>query len=540
MYQRLRKNILLHKLFVLSSFSCVLLALFLRINGLPDGVIFGYDQARDAFRTRSILTEKNLLLVGPETDIPGVHHGILYYYFLALPYGLNSSPVLASIVQATIHAVSTLLIIGVSVSLFGGTIIPIIAGLLFAVSFEFVQYAKWLSNPSFSVITLLLFYWGLFQTIRGKTWGIIISFIFLAISIHFQLFLTYLIGLIIIVLLVYRPKKIVTPLLIGVCLFGFILSPFLISELRFNWQSIRGFLDFFQSHSSYNSPIILVTKMIEQTILVNTHLFTPTISNGGLWLFLFSFLTVLLTKQSIQYLKRFLLLILFYSFSVFFFSSGALGTEFGFIAGVIPLFFIYLYTLHISLQTKLLLIPAIPILIGVIVSNTLHSFQTGTKGAYIFSIQKSMTYGLEMQILDYIYNDANKEPYSICTLTNPLHINTTWAYVFSAYGLPKYGYLPFYAGPGQTGRLGETVFSPDTTKPKKRYIIYEPLIGFTDGIKDAVTTMENGVSTIIKLKKFGDFTVEKRLLQFAQIDDPSYRKRQQLLLRYGSLFSCFN
>jgi hypothetical protein len=171
----------------------------------------------------------------------------------------------------------------------------------------------------------------------------------------------------------------------------------------------------------------------------------------------------------------------------------------------------------------------------------LVSYQTGSKGAYLFSVQQAMTYGLERQLLDYVYQSAQGQPFSVCTLTNPLHINTTWAYLFNHYGQSTYGYLPFYAGPTQPGRLGGDSLPPDTSKPSRRYLIYEPPIGFTDGIKSAFTEIENGISNVVETKQFGAFSVERRELLTQAERDKKFAKRQEMLSgAIGGLFSCFN
>ncbi|MGH7246299.1 MAG: hypothetical protein ACREGI_05215, partial [Candidatus Levyibacteriota bacterium] len=67
-------------------FAIFLFGFLLRIYNLHDNIIFGYDQARDAQRIFGIITLQNFKLVGPETDIPGVFNGPLFYYLLAPVY----------------------------------------------------------------------------------------------------------------------------------------------------------------------------------------------------------------------------------------------------------------------------------------------------------------------------------------------------------------------------------------------------------------------------------------------------------------------
>src|SRR5574343_905512 len=47
---------------------------------------FGYDMARHAFHAYDIFFKHDLMILGPGTDIPGLNHGVLWFYFLVIPY----------------------------------------------------------------------------------------------------------------------------------------------------------------------------------------------------------------------------------------------------------------------------------------------------------------------------------------------------------------------------------------------------------------------------------------------------------------------
>lgn len=60
----------------------VAVAMYLRFYRIYDTQPFGWDQARDAWKTRDILTGQ-VVLNGPRTGIGHFHLGSLWYYFLA-------------------------------------------------------------------------------------------------------------------------------------------------------------------------------------------------------------------------------------------------------------------------------------------------------------------------------------------------------------------------------------------------------------------------------------------------------------------------
>ena len=60
-----------------------ILGLLLRLYPGRDHFLWIYDQARDAYRSRAVLVEKDLRILGPQTDYPGLSHGPINYYFYA-------------------------------------------------------------------------------------------------------------------------------------------------------------------------------------------------------------------------------------------------------------------------------------------------------------------------------------------------------------------------------------------------------------------------------------------------------------------------
>lgn len=129
----------------------------------------------------------------------------------------------------------------------------------------------------------------------------------------------------------------------------------------------------------------------------------------------------------------------------------------------------------------------------------------------------------EMQAIDWIYKDAGGQVFSINTVTNPLFINTTWAYLFNYYAKPKYKYMPAWSGAPQPDVFGGNVTMgltninveygsrPVVQKGTILYLIMEPDIGIPWEYYAAFPVFENTRSKLVTKKKFGDFTIEKRV-----------------------------
>ena len=74
---------------ILILLGLAIFGLFLRVIFLKNGaLIFGYDQARDAFSALEI-AHGHLKILGPSASAPGLFHGVLYYYLLAPIYLLG-------------------------------------------------------------------------------------------------------------------------------------------------------------------------------------------------------------------------------------------------------------------------------------------------------------------------------------------------------------------------------------------------------------------------------------------------------------------
>ncbi|HCM37407.1 MAG: hypothetical protein UV61_C0004G0052 [Candidatus Gottesmanbacteria bacterium GW2011_GWB1_43_11] len=489
------------------------LGLALRLYQLDEGLVFQYDQARDAYRATAIVKDQDLRLLGPESDLPGVNHGVGYYYLLALPYTISSNPAVAAAFLAGLNALGVFLVFFVSRRILGKVRPAVIASLIFSVSLEVVQYSRWLSNPPLALFSTLLVFWGAWEWIKGRETGFFWLMAGIAASLHFQFFLVYLFLLPPIVYFIYRPK-ISTPQFIKSLSAVFIIDlPFIISELKFNFQMLRALGKFFISQSAGYTPVTeFILRYLDRWGSVAFRTLFPLSPTIAMLLLVVCLMIVFRSRRpnQQQLFPKFLSLWLLSNLPLFVFSPGVLGTEYTFISITIAIILLLAYALDRLWETQRVPWLAPLLLMLVLLVNVRANLLQVSSGTDIYAAQNRMNWGDEKRVLDYTYSEAKGEPFSICTVTNPLFVNTTWAYMYETYGQNRYGYLPFWSGSDQKNYLGK--LPPDINKVPLRFLIFEPASGIPSHAQEVFTELEDYISTKIDEREFGQFKVEKRRL----------------------------
>lgn len=222
-----------------------MLGVWLRVGTGFGSWLFTYDQARDAFNVHEILTG-HLKIVGPPTDLGGVFHGPLYYYYLAPWYLLGSGyPEWAMVAIIFANLVSVVPLYFLSKEIFQKRLWAWVSILLYIVSFESVNYGRWLSNPTLVIPAFASYILGLWQLVNKKSSGWLWVAVGLGVAIQSQLFMLYLLPITLIFTAFYRPPIKTRQFLVALVIFGLFMSTFLVSELKFNWQGVRGLMTYF-------------------------------------------------------------------------------------------------------------------------------------------------------------------------------------------------------------------------------------------------------------------------------------------------------
>jgi len=153
---------------------------------------FGYDQARDAFEALSIIKNHDIKIIGPTTDIRGLFHSPVFWYIISPFYYLSGgNPAIARIPMIIINVLNILFIYFVTKKLFGDKRIALLSSFFMAVSFEVIQYGRWLSNPPPALLTIGIFFFGFWLVLEKKKIGLPLMIVAWGFSAAFQFFLVY-------------------------------------------------------------------------------------------------------------------------------------------------------------------------------------------------------------------------------------------------------------------------------------------------------------------------------------------------------------
>lgn len=482
----------------------VSVAFMLRILFIPDGAVsFHYDMARDAYVAKQIL-EGDLKILGPPTSTAGLYHGVLYYYLIAIPYGLsNGDPRIAAIFLSFLNSLAIIPIMLLAKEFFKSKVWTFLAGLLFAIAFEAVQYGPWLSNPNPAMFTVALFFYGLFLWQKGKIFGLYLAITSAALSSQFQFFLIYLFLLLPVFKYLFKikllPKLIFTSLLI--IFFG--LSNFFIASIKFNslGQILSGLFNI-----SVNTQIDFRTKFSElflNYINTITDLFTNNflpvnVFLGGLLAFI-----VLYSVRG----KKFILFCLLSNFPIFIFGghTNAYAT-----VGLITPAILGVIVLLQNIWGKNNKLVALAVILLIFVSNIYAIFKNSPKGQIVLVIPNAMILSNQLKLIDETYKVASGQPFSVNSITLPLWTNTTWAYLYSWYGMGKYGYVPKFYGRDQVGLLGEKSLEKIEEPYDTSFLILESQDGIPERFYNGEIETENAKTKLVQETAYGSLKLQLR------------------------------
>lgn len=501
---------------------------------------FGYDQARDAQRIYDMVYLHHLKLVGPETDIPGVFNGPLLYYLLLPVYvAFHFNPIAAVALFIGINLLTGLLVYSTGRVLFKNVWVSVLAVVFWIFSFDQISFSHYISNASLMGLGSVLFFLGSsLYFIKGKTYGLFISILGLGIAIQSNFYLAYLILFYILFFYLYPRKLNLKVIIWNIILLFVLLSPFIIAELKWHFMMTRSFLSYVGTQGGLHALTGSITAYVNKIGEAIYYSFFSLNLFVGVLLILGLIVAAYITSKE----KKELLYVMIWSFStlsLFGFSSGVFSVH------VINLTILPGMTLLVSyavlniLQQKKYLWLGVFFLLLMIVGNMKLLI-----GSNYTSKTIVMSYAQEEQVIDYTYQQAQGKPFSICAVSDPLFINTVWSYLYDHYGLPKYHYLPFWAGQQQNANTNMLTY--DSAHTSLRFLILESF-GIPDASIETSVFAEDHVSRLLQTQRFGEFTIEKRILQKeprifmdTQSLTPQEASHAAYLLGIEPLFSCYN
>lgn len=491
----------------------IILGLILRLLFFKS-VTFFYDQARDAFSAMNIWQGDPIKVLGPTSDIPGVNHGPLYWYIISPTLAISDGNILyAKVLLILINLLGIYFIYDLSKNLFKNKAIALTSSFLYAISFEAVAYGRWLSNPNLALITIAISFWSLWKFIQGKKWAFITLLISWGLSIQFEIFMVYQIIVFIVIWLALqgqRIPKISTKVLIyGI--FGFLaaISTYILAEIKFHFQATIAIFNFLSIQKSLGQSFVgMFNSYIERLVNIfylnfwGINLFFAGLMAGLILLIAFQ------KTKSGEYKKEFVfLLIWLFSPVVINFFSGP-NSNFVSLGALFPAIIVSSFFLNsLAKKWKVLMYVAFAL---IIFSNLNLILSKNKEGDVLFTVQKQMILKDELSVIDWTYKEAGGKPFKLNTYTQPIFINSTWAYLFNWYGKSTYGYMPIWWGEKQVDVAGANVKFADETATNFEFFIIEPGATGDDNFLKAVKILENGRSKVVKTERIGYFTVEER------------------------------
>ncbi len=476
---------------------------------------FGFDQGRDAFIIQEII-DGDVKILGPSVSgVPGLSHGVLYYYFMLPPYFVDGSPITAAYYLAFINSLTIFVIYILMYFLTKKQTAAFIAMLLFTVSFEASQYATWLSNPAMGIWFVTLLYLGIYLWIKQKSLlAPLITGVSFGLSIQSNISLTYHLFAIIFLLFLNRDKITLKSILLFSASFILSISTIIAAAVIFGKESSFTYL--LEGKEQYiieNMGKIFINYGKQMSEIINNNFTTDagyySLLNGlGLVVIV---LFDIIKRNKYNFEKGFLL-VWFLSYS-----PGAListkyipHTTVGIGIGLILLVSVYLYQIY--LKNRFL---GIAFISFIVISNLSQISQHNKQGQTIFAIQKDMILKNQLAIIDYTYNNSNGKEFCVNTLTSPLFINTTWSYLYNWYGKETYGYLPYWCGRDQINTLGNNLITYSKNNfisEIDHYYIVEDMNGIPERYLEYGLGEENARSKFIDEIHFGELLVQHRIL----------------------------
>ncbi len=515
---------LINKKSLITLLIIVIIGLGLRFLFL-DSLTFGYDQSRDAFQSINIIKEMHLKIIGPGTDIRGFNHSPLYWYIISPIYLISEgNPEAVRFFLILFHTLNILTIYFIAKHLFKSEKIALLSSLLMAVSFEAVQYSRWLSNTTPPLFTIAIFFFSFWLLLKNKKVGLPLMLLSWGLSVDFQLFLLYqviFIGIAVIYLFIKNRSFFIQSFKKYYWLYGLSIFPwifYIASELKFKFQGSRAFLEYLFNHKSRSldlwPKIVNFVNSLINNIAINMTGRDIKVATAILIILIVYVVYKLISDKKNRGVLLFLFIWLLSPCLIYPLENQ--NSYFLNIGNLYPLILISIFFLvDISVYFKKYQNALLLLSIGVICfTNGRLVMRENKNGETLFSIQYGLILNTEKQVIDYIYSDNKGREFAINSVTSPLFINTTWAYLFDWYARPKYSLMPHWLGypfddVGKEVRFNENKWEQ---KGKALYLIYEPPAGIPEAYIKAYSLYENSRSRLVETKYIGSITIEKRII----------------------------
>lgn len=472
------------------------LGLYLRFRHWPDYLPFDYEKARDLIASMKIFTDKKLTLIGPVSEVEGIFHGPLYYYLAGFFYYVfKGDPRVGSIVSFLFNISSIPILFYIGKNLFNVKV-GLISAFIYAVSFEAISYAYWLSNPGPSIPFLFLMFYFFYKFCTKSEKYLILSLFCLAIAIQFQILnIIFTLPLIVLYFILGRTKVGIKNILLSLVAFLLPLASFILFDYRHKFLMLNSFIkNYFTSNGSSHHFGFNLLSYLERFITEFSNIFFPSNRFFSLIIVLIIagvFITKIISDKRNK-LWKFLAVWIFSTIPIFLINSRMSQSSAAFIGvsgGLILLFSYLIEGLLSNKRSSFVIFFLIPIFLSNLFA--IDNFLTDPSKR-LFDFFQGQFYKTDMALVKYIYKESGNNNFKVDTVTSPLLISPLWDYLLNWYS--------------QKNRFP----APKRTDEKIQFLIIEPYVD--QFYKDQAMQKKAAVAKRTDSKYFGNIVVQKWIL----------------------------
>ncbi|MDD5147074.1 MAG: glycosyltransferase family 39 protein [Candidatus Daviesbacteria bacterium] len=227
-------------------FLIIVLCIFMRTWRYEDFYGFGHDQDLFAWIAKDIVIDKHIRLIGQETSINGLFIGPIFYYLISLALlFFNMDPRVANVVTVAVSLFTALSFYFVISKFFGKTA-GLIISFLYSVSLGTALFDRWVVPTQPTLLWSIWYLYVLLSFLKGNfkvlpVLAILVGFIW-----HIHIAFAPL--LLLLPLTIFLKRKAIRKsnfhlqfknILLSSVIFFLLISPFLIFEVRHNFQQIK-------------------------------------------------------------------------------------------------------------------------------------------------------------------------------------------------------------------------------------------------------------------------------------------------------------
>ncbi len=441
-----------------------IIAIIPRTWGLFSDLQIHFDQGLHSESIWKIWHDGNMSLLGHQTDVDGIFHAPIYYWLMLPFYVLGrGDPVYPAVWQAITHAFSAVLIYILSCYLFDKKTARYSA-FLFATSYGFISFSRWLSNVNPVIPFSLVFFIVLKRSHEKPVFWLPIAVFLCSLIIEFNGAIGVFLLPVLFIFCIRLIRSLAALLLVAL---AFVIPhlPLLLFNLRHGFVTISAILNYTASSSTG-------LGLDFSTLTHNLRELHHELAKIFVWPFemllpvlLFLLLWTVLNNRRRPSLVFLLSGLLLPILSLFLYRRGAIGF---FYWAVLPLFVLLVSYALTRLRGRLGRVIFV-FLVGLNIFHWHNFLQPGFALTPI-GTNNLITHSDRKRVVDWIYSRAAGRPIYLWIYTIPYLLDDPWRYYFVYHGSAKYRHLPVVYGGSSPSDIPKNaaffaIYEPDKDRP---------------------------------------------------------------------------